>query len=248
MRAYGLYILDLDGTLYRGRDPIPGAGDTVAELKRRGALVRFLTNNSSQTPEAQSAKLTQMGIDAWPHEIATSAIGAAQYLKDAKLGSAFVVGEPGLVAVLEDAGIETKGEVNEAVVVGICRDFTYDLMNQAMQRIRHGARFIATNPDATYPLEGDRQIPGAGAVVAAIQTCTGETPVVIGKPNPYLVRMLMTQTGVGPEDTIVVGDRVETDMLAGRAAGCDTLIVLTGVTKEAPEGERSTPTLRALLS
>lgn len=247
MRAYGLTILDLDGTLYRGREAIPGAGETVAELKRRGSLVRFLTNNSSQTPQAQSEKLLRMGIDAQPHEIATSAVGTAHYLAESGIGSAFVVGEAGLVAALVDAGIETSGESNEAVVVGICRDFTYDLMNQAMQRIRNGSRFIATNPDATYPLEGDRQIPGAGAVVAAIQTCSGQAPVVIGKPNPYLVRMLLAQTGVEPEDAIVVGDRFETDILAGRAAGCATLLVLSGVTRMAPEGETSAPTLQALL-
>jgi 4-nitrophenyl phosphatase len=249
MRRYPLYIFDLDGTLYRGSEAIPGAAETVAQLKAGGALVRFLTNNSSQTPDAQSAKLVSMGIEAKPEEILTSAVGTAQYLAEHVLKRAYIVGEPGLVEILASRGIHAADAEEEcdAVVVGICRSFTYDLMNQAMQRLLKGAAFVATNTDATYPMEGGRVVPGAGSIVAAVRTCSGREPVVIGKPNPFLVEMVLRETGVAAADALVIGDRYETDILSGQAAGCDTLLVLTGVTREAPPGQLSSQSLLELL-
>lgn len=239
MRRYPLYIFDLDGTLYRGSEPLPGAAETLAELRRSGSMIRFLTNNSSQTPEFQADKLTRMGIQADAKEVLTSGMGAANYLVEHGLKKAFVVGEPGLVEILSRKGITTpnENETADAVLVGICRTFTYDLMHQAMQQIRAGARFVATNTDATYPMEGGRLIPGAGSVVAAIQTCSGVDPVVIGKPNTLLVQMLLEETGTKAADALVVGDRYETDIVSGQDAGCDTLLVLTGVTTAAIDGQ-----------
>jgi 4-nitrophenyl phosphatase len=249
VRQYGLYIFDLDGTLYRGSEALPGAGETVRELRRRGAATRFLTNNSSQTPEAQSAKLRGMGIESAPEEILTSGVGAATYLTEQKLNSAFVVGEPGLIEVLAGQGIYSAAsqETADAVLVGICRQFTYDLLNKAMQHILNGATFVATNTDASYPLEAGKLIPGAGAIVAAVQTCTGADPFVVGKPNPFLIELLLKETGVAPGDTLVIGDRYETDIVSGQRAGCDTLLVLTGVTKTAPEGQPTIDRLTALV-
>lgn len=249
MRPYPLYILDLDGTLYRGSEALPHAAETVAALKRRGAIIRYLTNNSSQTPAVQARKLKGMGIDAEVGEVATSGVGAAKYCLAEGIESLFVVGEPGLVEVLRDHSIRTAepGEPAEAVLAGICRSFDYQVLSEAMNRIREGARFIATNTDATYPLEGNASVPGAGAIVGAIRICSGVEPTVIGKPMPTLVRMILDETGIAPSDGLVVGDRFETDIVAGREAGCDTALVLTGVTAEAPAGVVSLAGLSGLL-
>ena len=249
MRRYPLYIFDLDGTLYRGSEPIPGAADTLAELRNRGSLIRFLTNNSGMPPEAQAAKLTQMGFQASTEEVLSSGMGAAIYLNEHRLDRAYVVGEPGLVEVLESKGIRQVGAEEEcdAVVVGICRSLTYALVNQAMQRILAGAHFVATNTDATYPMEEGRLVPGAGSIVAAIQTCSGVEPTIIGKPNTFLVDLTLRLTGCKADDALVVGDRFETDIVSGQRAGCDTLLVLTGVSKVAPPGQNSAPSLNILL-
>jgi 4-nitrophenyl phosphatase len=249
MRRYPLYIFDLDGTLYRGAEALPGASETLKALRRDGALVRFLTNNSSQTPEAQAAKLQAMGIPADAEHILTAGVGAANYLRDLGLLTVFVVGEPGLIEVLERAGIRMvhEKEASDAVVVGICRTFHYAMLHEAMYRIHYGARFIATNTDATYPIEGGRLIPGAGSIVAAVRTCAGIDPLVIGKPNTLLVEMILKETGCAPSDALVVGDRYETDIVSGLSAGCDTLLVLTGVTHEPPPNQAFAASLLELL-
>jgi 4-nitrophenyl phosphatase len=259
VQAYKLYILDLDGTVYRGDQAIPGAVDTVAELRSRGSQIRFLTNNSGQTRESYVYKLKRMGFNASPEEIYSSATGTAAYLSGNGINPVFAIGEAGLVETLREAGIEVlngdaSGWVNPwpsegafAVVVGICRAFSYDLLNGALQQCRKGARLIATNTDATYPVEDGRVIPGAGSIVAAVQTCTGIDPVVIGKPNPYLVELILREAGVSPGEAICVGDRVETDLWAGERAGTATHLVLTGVTKEAPDSQPYSQDLRGLL-
>lgn len=247
MRRYPLYVFDLDGTLYRGNEPVAGAAETLSRLRAEGSAIRFLTNNSSQTPEAQAAKLLSMCFEAQVEEITTSGMGAADYLVRQNSPHAFVVGEPGLAEVLTRSGIEVvDDDPADAVVVGICRSFTYDLLNEAMQRILAGARFIATNPDSSYPLEGGRLIPGAGSIVAAVQTACGKEPVMIGKPNPYLIEMILSETGIAPTDALVVGDRFETDIESGRRAGCDTLLVLTGVSASAPDGQACVASVREL--
>lgn len=243
-----LIIFDLDGTLYRGAEPTPGAVETLAELRRRGTHLKFLTNNSAKTPSDLVAKLHQMGIAADPEDIFTSATGAAFSLKG-QVDWAFTVGEHGLSNALWNAGIY-KGPADGpgAVVVGICRHFTYELMNQALQVLLDpDVRFVATNTDATYPLEQGRVEPGAGSIVAAIATCSGRTPEVIGKPSPFMIDLILSQAGVSPKDCLVVGDRLDTDIEAGHRAGCETHLVLCGVTREAPAGQRFSEDLRGLL-
>ncbi|MEA2554506.1 MAG: hypothetical protein QOJ65_2682 [Fimbriimonadaceae bacterium] len=261
MRLYELYIFDLDGTLFRGNEPLPGAVETVAELRKRKARIRFLTNNSSQTRQAYVEKLGSMGFKLEDTEVYSSAIGTAAYCKEAGLAKLFVVGESGLVKTLREAELEvinadpsgsvgpaTDYEQAEAVVAGIHRLFTYTMMSAAMQHVLQGARLIATNTDATYPLEEDRLIPGAGAIVSSLETCTGQEAFVVGKPNPFLIELVMRDGGISAKDTLVVGDRYETDIESGIRAGCDTHLVLTGVTKEAPGGQNSSPDLRGLLA
>lgn len=232
-----LYIFDLDGTLFRGDEPIPGAADALARLRNEGSGIRFLTNNSSQTRDTYVAKLNRLGFEAYPHEVYSSATGTVAYLLQENLNSAFVVGEAGLRETLSAAGVEMTDDQPAAVIVGICKSFSYDLMSQAMQHIRAGARFVATNTDPTYPIEGGRFIPGSGSLVAAVKTCAEVEPFVVGKPNPFLVDLILKDAQVEASSALVVGDRMDTDIEAGVRAGCPTLLVMTGAAQVASEGQ-----------
>lgn len=234
---YAGYVFDLDGTLFRGDTVIPGAPETVAELRQRGAKIWFLTNNSSQTRETYLAKLDRMGFRPAADEIMSTAIGAARYLYFAGYRSAYVVGEPGLMETLEHAGIIVTDDRPDATVVGICKSFDYAMLNTAMQTIRGGAKFVATNRDATYPLEGGRFIPGSGSIVSAVETASGVEPFVIGKPNPFLLETILAGSGLEAKDVLVVGDRLDTDIECGHRAGCPTWLVLTGVESTLTSGQ-----------
>jgi 4-nitrophenyl phosphatase len=258
MRAYAGYVFDLDGTLYRGAEPIPHAVETVQALKERGAKIYYLTNNSSQTREFFATKLSEMGFPVEAKFIGSSGIGAAALLKEWGHESAYVVGEPGLVATLREAGVSTVNadrdgivgyseEPAEVVVVGIHRSFTYQVMNGAMQCLKKGAKFVATNRDSTFPLEGGLTVPGAGSIVAAVATCSGQDPFVVGKPNPFLVELAAKELGLPLSDVLVVGDRDDTDLESGRQAGCDTFLVLTGVESVAKPGQSWSEDLRGLI-
>lgn len=221
--------------------------EVVARLREAGTIIRFLTNNSSQTRASYLDKLGQLGFNPQPQEIYSSAIGTAKYLRSQGVQSAFIVAEQGLRDTLEEGGIEVVESSPQVVVAGICRSLTYDLISQAMTHIRGGARFIATNTDATYPMEGGRLIPGAGAIVSAIQTCSGQEPYVVGKPNPYMIELILKEAGLNPSETLVVGDRYETDIVSGQRAGCPVHLVLTGVTTEPIEGIPYSEDLRGIL-
>jgi 4-nitrophenyl phosphatase len=216
-------------------------------------LIRFLTNNSGQTRAFYCQKLEAMGFQPKPEEIYSSAIGAATVCFEKGLKTIFYVGERGLHETLQVGGIEVVNEGEEearqadAVVAGICHTLTYRWVSAALQQLLGGAEFIATNTDATYPVENGRVEPGAGAVVASIRTASGKEPFVIGKPNPLLLEMVLKDAGVAKADTLAVGDRYETDILSGKNAGIDTHLVLTGVTKEAPAGQSWSQDLSALL-
>ena len=259
MRLYSLYIFDLDGTLYRGEQAIAGAAETLAALRIQGAKIRFLTNNSGQTRDAYRSKLQRLGFEAQDNEIYSSAIGTASHCKEMGLDSVFVCGEPGLVQTLHAADLmvvnaDEKGIVGcdanktaSAVVAGIHKNFSYSIMSAAMQQVLRGAQLIATNTDATYPLEEGRLFPGAGAVVASLEKCTGQQAFVVGKPNPFLIELVMRDARVVAKGTLVVGDRYETDIESGKRAGCDTHLVLTGVAKAAPQGQSWSEDVTGLL-
>ncbi|MBX3118356.1 MAG: HAD-IIA family hydrolase [Fimbriimonadaceae bacterium] len=245
-----LYIFDLDGTLYRGQEAVPHSVEVVRALRTRGKQIRFLTNNSGLEPSRIAKKLGDLGFEAAIEEVYSTAMGAVWKLRELGARSVYVVGEPGLRATLENGGFQLVTDESGAcdvVLAGICRSLTYAQINTALQFIRNGARFVATNRDATYPLEGGRFEPGAGATVAAIEACTGVEPLVIGKPEPYLVERILEDAGLKADQALVVGDRYETDIVAGERAGCQTLLVLTGATMDAPEGVPSALDLRALL-
>ena len=257
-----LVIFDLDGVVYRGITPTPGAQEAIASLVRRGIQVRYLTNNAALSRSAYVAKLSKMGISSVEDDFMTSAYATARYLlEQGCLGQqALVVGEEGLVTELNAAGIhavmacDSDDEIAvDVVVVGIDRSFTYGRLKQAQQAIFHGAQFIATNQDATYPTE-QGIFPGAGAVVAAVATAAGRQPFTVGKPNTYALDLILRSAGVPPERAVLVGDRLDTDIHVGRSAGLETILPLTGVTTLAhlydldPESRPSTviPDLRSL--
>jgi 4-nitrophenyl phosphatase len=247
VNAFRLAIFDLDGTLYRGDEALPDAVEVLNELHRRGVVVRYVTNNSSKTVAQTAEKLLGMGFRVENGDVMTSALATARALTAEGHQTAWTVGEAGLNATLEAAGITITKESPDALVVGICRSFTYEVLDEAMQVGRGGAAFYATNRDATYPYEKGRFGPGAGTMVAALETALGRSPVTIGKPEPTMILDLIQGAGVLPSETLVVGDRLDTDIEAGLRAGTQVHLVLTGVATEAPAGVPSSPDLRALI-
>lgn len=236
-----LAILDLDGTLYRGSTVIPGSVDAVQRLAQV-ATIRYLTNNSTATPGQVAQKLCTMGFPADEELIVTSAMGAAWRLRGT-IRRAYVLGEHGLRQAMASVGIEVVDADAEAVVVGLCRTATYDHLAACQREIRNGARFVATNRDATYPVEDGAVIPGAGTLVAAVATAAEQEPEVIGKPEPYLVEEILRQTGVAAEDAVMIGDRLDTDIEAARRAGVPGILVLSGVSEAPATGVESFPDL-----
>ncbi|MDO8588283.1 MAG: phosphoglycolate/pyridoxal phosphate family phosphatase [Armatimonadota bacterium] len=236
--ALKAYIFDLDGVIYRGDELQPGAAETVNALRSRGERVYFLTNNSTQSRSQYADKLTKLGIPARPDEIMTSAYAAALYLRQVKPDGrrVYVVGESGLKEELEQTGAEVVEEPDglpiDFVVAGLDRQFNYEKLFNAQQAIYRGAEFVATNRDPTFPLEEGLLCPGGGAIVAAIETATGVEPRLIGKPETYSLEMVMTLAGAEPAQTVIIGDRLDTDILVGRKAGAHTILVLTGVATE----------------
>jgi len=225
------FIIDLDGTMYAGKDPVPGAGDFIRELRGRGLPYLFLTNNSSKHPDQVARHLADMtGLEVDGREVLTSAMAAARYIAERSPGSrVFPVGEEGLKQALQDAGLQmTEEEQPDYVVQGIDREFTYRKLEQAVRFIRGGSLFIQTNPDHLLPTDG-KLIPGAGSIAAAIRTASEAEPVVIGKPSPIILRYGIEQLGLPASDIWVIGDNLRTDIAGGAAAGCRTVLPLTGL-------------------
>ncbi len=248
LEAIKAVLLDLDGTVYRGSEPCPDAAESIALLVAAGYEIRYLTNNSAARPDQVTQKLTALGIPCQPDWVISSGMVAAQYLADGPFETYSYVGELGLAESLAESGKELVdlGEPADAVVIGIGRSFDYNLLNLASRSIRDGAHFIATNLDPTYPMGGGALTPGAGSIVAAVKVASGYEPIVIGKPAPTVVLQACDDLGIAPEQSIVVGDRMDTDISCGIAAGAYTWLVLTGVTAEIPLGQSGSPTLAEL--
>lgn len=228
-------VFDMDGVLFRMDDPLPGAADAVRRVRSRGERVFFLTNNSSKSRDEYVSKLARFDIPSTPDEIITSAYATALMFQETGQSgkSVFVVGEAGLKRELEDAGMriveDVEAEQPDFVVAGWDRQFTYAKLTAAQQAILRGAAFIATNRDKTYPDSGGRILPGGGAIVAAIEICTGVVPRTIGKPERYTLEIILNLAGARPEECLVIGDRLDTDIAIGKAVGTRTALVLTGV-------------------
>ena len=234
--AVRTFVFDLDGVVYRGAQPLPGAVDTIATLRQLGHQVYFFTNNSTQTRTSYTEKLRNMGIPVDEEHIMTSSYATALYFMEqgAQGRSVFVVGEEGISVELSAAGMKIveDGEKADYVVVGMDRQFTYEKLKKAQQAIFHGAKFIATNRDNTFPLEEGLVVPGGGAIVSAIEAASGVTPILIGKPEVYAMRKVLDLAGASPKDSIIIGDRLDTDVLVGKRLGALTVLALTGVTTE----------------
>jgi HAD superfamily hydrolase (TIGR01450 family) len=242
---YDVVLLDLDGVLYRWPDPIPGAADAVAALRRAGKRLAFVTNNSSRTPAQVAERLGSAGVIASPEEVVTSALVTATILGERGVHSAFVVGEEGLVEALADAGIEAvpePGDGPDVVVVGFDRGADYTKLKDASVLVERGVPLVASNADPSFPAPGGESWPGAGALLAAIETTTGTRGEVFGKPEPPLLERALASAGGGRP--LVVGDRLDTDIAGAVRLGWDSALVLTGATRRGEvEGSPWSPTI-----
>ncbi len=250
------FIFDLDGVIWRGDTPIEGVVEAISRLQNAGKRCLYCTNNASSTPADYVEKLATMKITAQEDDVMTSAWATALYLSSQFTGqfSAYVVGEEGLVSMLRKTGarvvtmqgmnpithdiIEDTAFPVDCVVAGIDRSFNYDKLRLAQRFILNGARFVATNRDATFPVS-DGVVPGAGAIVSAIETASGVSPLTIGKPQALMPMLLMQKFDLKAETTAFVGDRLDTDMVAARRSNLRAIFVTTGVsTREAGERAR----------
>jgi 4-nitrophenyl phosphatase len=232
-------LIDLDGVVYTGREPIAGAAGFLAEARQRGLKFLLVTNNSTTSPELVAERLKTMRIEVAPSEILTSAQAAVGYVRaHAQPGARVrIVGEAGLRQAAEEEGlsvVEDSESASEWVIAGLDRAFTYEKLTSATRAIMSGARFVATNADALLPVEGGQVMPGAGTMIAAIQTATAVEPVIVGKPEAGLFEHgLRRLGGLPPEQVAMIGDRLDTDVVGGRRAGLRTILVLSGVTTHA---------------
>jgi len=232
------FVFDMDGVLYRGEQILPGVIDLINALTIRDIPYMLATNNSMATPAMYVAKLAKMGIETQPEHILTSSTATQLYLKEhLPAGSKlFVIGMPALSEQLLSDGDFVAAEAGDddiaAVVMGLDLEFTYAKLKAGNRAIRNGARFIATNADATLPTE-EGLVPGAGSIISAMATATGVHPVLIGKPEPTTLLSSARFMGLEPTHCVMVGDRLDTDILAGSRAGMLTALVLTGVSARA---------------
>jgi arabinose operon protein AraL len=229
------FIFDLDGTVYLSDALIPGADRVIGLLRKRGKRVVFLSNKPVQTREDYACKLTRLGIPTQPSEVINSSFVMTDYLKKhVPRARLFVIGEPPFIEELKRAGFAITEDPREIdyVVAAFDRTFDYRKLNIAFQAIKQGAHFVATNPDRTCPVEGG-EIPDCAGVIAAIEAVTTKkVEVVVGKPSPLMIQAALEVMGLRPEDCILIGDRLETDIRMGKESGIATALVLTGVTDE----------------
>ena len=225
------YLCDMDGVLVRGSQPIPGANDFIRRLQAAGAKFLVLTNNSLYTPRDLQVRLHRIGLDVPPGAIYTSALATAQFLQTQHPdGSAYVLGEAGLTTALHDVGYVITDVQPDYVVIGETTAYSFERITQAMRLVAAGARFIATNPDVAGPGDGGL-VPATGAVAALIAAATGVQPYFIGKPNPLMMRTALRTIDVHSESSVMIGDRMDTDIIVGTESGLETILVLTGVTR-----------------
>ena len=225
------WLTDMDGVLVHEEQAIPGASDFIAALQASGRRFLVLTNNSIYTPRDLRARLSTSGIDIPEESIWTSALATAKFLDDQRPGgTAYVIGEAGLTTPLHDIGYVLTERNPDYVVLGETRTYSFEAITRAIRLIEGGARFIATNPDVSGPsIEGS--LPATGAVAALISRATGVEPYYVGKPNPLMMRSALNTLDAHSETTVMIGDRMDTDIISGLEAGMRTVLVLTGSTR-----------------
>lgn len=221
----------MDGVLVRGPNLIPGADAFIERLKKEGRKFLVLTNNSQRTPKDLEHRLKQIGLNVGADHIYTSALATARFLNSQRpKGTAFVIGESGLMEALHDVGYVVTEYQPDYVVVGDTENYDHRRITQAVRLIVNGARFIATNSDVTGPTESGI-VPATGALVALIEKATGRQAYFVGKPNPLMMRTALHHLQEHSENAVMVGDRMDTDVVAGIESGLETILVLTGVTR-----------------
>ena len=224
------WLTDMDGVLVHEENALPGAADFLDRLVERGRRFLVLTNNSIYTPRDLSARLARAGLVVPEESIWTSALATADFLAEQMPGgSAYVIGEAGLTTALHEVGYVLTDTDPDYVVLGETRTYSFEAITKAIRLLVSGARFIATNPDVTGP-SPEGPTPATGSVAALITRATGSEPYFVGKPNPMMFRSAMNRIHAHSESTIMVGDRMDTDVIAGIEAGLETILVLTGST------------------
>ena len=227
------WLFDLDGTVYRGEALIPGADETIAALRRAGRRVAFLSNKPLQTRADYARKLTTLGIPTRDHEVINSSLVLARHLATLDPGApVFVIGEPPLIAELVAHGFDVRRDHHVRwVVIAFDRTFDYAKLDVALQAVRRSnARLIATNPDRTCPTE-DGEIPDCAGMIAAVEAVTSrQVETIVGKPSPIILDVALATLGVAAREAVMVGDRVETDIVMGKRLGLTTVLVLSGIT------------------
>ena len=243
MKKYQGYLIDLDGTMYRGTERIEAASDFVKKLNEENIPYLFVTNNSSRTPKQVADKLVSFDIPAQETLVFTTSMATANYIFEQKRdASVYVIGEEGLRTALAEKGFQFAEEHADYVVVGIDRDINYEKLAIACLAVRNGATFISTNADIALPTERGL-LPGNGSLTSVITVSTQTKPIFIGKPESIIMEQALKVLGTPKEDTLMVGDYYDTDILAGMNTGLDTLLVHTGVTtKELLSGYDRKPT------
>ncbi len=233
LRAKRGFIIDMDGVIYHGNRLLPGVPEFLRWLHAEKKQFLFLTNSSERSPRELQQKLARLGLDVGAEHFYTSALATAAFLASQKpRGSVFAIGEAALLNALYDAGF-TMNEINpDYVVVGESSNYTYDRITRAVRLVLGGAKLIGTNPDVTGPTEGGL-VPATGALMAPIELATGSKAYYVGKPNPLIMRHALKRLGCTREETAIVGDRMDTDIIAGIESEIETVLVLTGVTAEA---------------
>jgi NagD protein len=227
------YLMDMDGVIVRENHLVPGADHFVKRLREAGKRYLILTNNSRHTPRDLAAHLRRLGLDVTDEDIWTSALATARFLSDQRPnGTAFVIGESGLTTALYEAGYTQTDHAPDYVVLGETRTYSFERITQATRLILGGARFIATNPDDTSP-SPEGPLPATGSVAAMISRASGVKPYYVGKPNPLMMRSALRSIDAHSQTTVMIGDRMNTDIISGIEAGMRTVLVLTGSTDRA---------------
>jgi NagD protein len=225
------YLIDMDGVLVHGKLMIPGANQFIEKLKARECSFLILTNNSMYTPGDLAHRLQSTGLAISEERIFTSAMATALFLsRQSPKGKAYVLGESGLTGAIHASGFIITDTNPDYVVIGETNAYNHEMIKKAIRLINAGARFIATNPDPSGPSE-DGPVPACGALAALIEKASGVSPFFIGKPNPLMMRTAMNYLGIHSENTVMVGDRMDTDIVAGVVSGLETYLVLSGVTQ-----------------
>lgn len=230
MKSVKHVITDMDGVLVKGSQIIPGADRFIARLQEQGREYLLLTNNSLYTPRDLAHRLHTVGLEIPTERLFTSAMATADFLQSQRQeGTAFVVGASGLTQAIHDIGYVITDVDPDYVVLGETVGYNFEIITKAVRLIEGGARFIATNPDVSGPSEAGT-VPGCGAMAALIEKASGKAPLYVGKPNPWMMRSALNYLDVHSEDTVMVGDRMDTDIVAGVESGMRTILVLSGVT------------------